>query len=200
MARTVYVTTELTGGGSGLDGIDGNSLVKGDLAFYINKNSTTPKHEGNYMGVLMATTKSSTEESPLTIVPDSNAGDWNWELLDPLMPIKQTTGKTATLDNYGISVIKSTAATVHRLKRPRRGTKKTIVFGSTSVVKIRLSTAAAAYTVKVGSSISVIAFTSRAVMPWVKPTINLVGWSTSSWRVVSLTPWSTNKLKFSSST
>jgi len=40
MARTVYVTTELTGGGSGLDGVNGNVIVAGDMAFYINKTSS----------------------------------------------------------------------------------------------------------------------------------------------------------------
>lgn len=209
MARTVYVTTSLTGGGSGLDGIDGNNILAGDMAFHINRDATTPKREGNYCGVYAATTDADSESAPDIIVPDSNAGSWNWHLLQPLKTIKVTTGKAATLDNYGVSVIRSTAPTVHQLKRPRRGARKIIIFQSTSLVKVRLTTAAAADlaapTVRIGTSGStmcVIAFTSRAaVIPNIaRPQIHLVGASTRLWRVTNLLPWSTNKLKFSSST
>lgn len=203
MARTVYVTTQLTGGGSALDGIDGNDMVKGDVAFYINRDTTTPGHEGNYSGVYMATTDAGSESSPNLITPDDNAGSWNWDLLQPLSVVKNATGKTMTLDNYGVSIIYSTGATVHRLLRPRKGARKTIVFSTTSVVKVRLSTAAEQYTVSLaGANKNVIAFTSRVVnfTSMMRPTIEMVGVSTARWRVLNLVPWSTNKLKFSSST
>ena len=190
MSRTVYVTTELTGGGSALDGVNGNSLVKGDMAFLIQKDTTTPMREGSYFGVLMATTKSSTEESPERILPDSNPGDWNWERLQMLSSVFFTTGKAATLPNYGVQIIRSTAPTVHSMRRPRRGTFKTLVFTTTHLVKVRCSSAAASYNVKCGTSSVVIAHSSRALGGFHR-VIQLVGRSTSRWDIISLSP--TNK-------
>ena len=212
MARTVYVTTELTGGGNALDGIDGINLTKGNVAFYINKDSTGQAGTmGNYCGIYMATTKNAADDVPEIINPDANPGDWNWEKLQPLMTVYHTTGKTAMLPNYGVSVIRTTAPSVHQLRRPRRGSYKKLVFCSTHLIKIRLTTAAAADlatpTVRFGSTMAggstscVVLFSSRQV--WTGATfkvpvqLELVGRTTARWEIMNITK---NALKFSSST
>ena len=150
MARNVYVTTELTGAGSALDGIDSAALVKGDMAFYINKDSTAlAKTMGNFYGVYTVTTSAKSTDVPEVIWPDVNPIANVWEKLQPLIPIFHTTGKAATIPNYGIQVIRTTAPTVHVMRRPRKGAYKKLVFASTQIVKIRLTTQLAANTVKV---------------------------------------------------
>jgi hypothetical protein len=210
MARTVYVTTEITGGGSGLDGIDGSNIVKGDMAFLINPDSTTIGYrQGNYFGVYVATTKNASDDSPEIVNPDANPGDWNWEKMTPLIPVFHTTGKAATLPNYGVSIIRTTAPSVHVLKRPRRGAYKKLIFATTQVIKVRLTTAVAGSlavpTVRfggvgliAGSSVCVIvAPTSKCLLGTVKmPTaIELIGRSTSRWEIMEMSVITTGGIK-----
>ena len=205
MAKTVYVSTERIGGGSAIDGVDGNSLVKGDLNLLIE--STRGAH-----GVYACTTEAQSESSPNVIVPNSNAGSWNWRLLDPLRPVFITTGMTAVLPNHGISIIRTTGNTVHRLAKGRRGYTKTIIWETSATpVWVRLSTAAANYAIRFqnirssGSSKCVIKQTSnqgkRLLMP---PVLHLAAESTSRWHVVGIRTrssfLSTAILAFSSST
>lgn len=215
MARNVYVTTALEGGGSGLDGIDGAALAKGDVAFYINKDSTALAGTmGNYYGVYVATTKNSADSAPEIINPDANPGDWNWEKMMPLLPVYHTTGKAATLPNYGIEVIRTTAPTVHVMRRPRRGSYKKLVFASTQIIKVRLTTAVAAslavptvkigFAKKIGSSCCVIVSSSRC-LAWggalkFPNVIELAGRSTSYWEIVSTVHSTKKNFTFSSST
>ena len=80
---THYRKTSLTGGTVGaLDGINGNSLVSGDVAYVLDVN--------NNFSVYECTTGGAAESAPFIIVPDSNPGSWNWRLHTagggPLMP------------------------------------------------------------------------------------------------------------------
>ena len=78
MALTVYVKTAHTGGGANaLDGIDGNSLVDGDLAFCF--------VSGVLYHYVLDDDSAETENSPEIIAPDANAGDKRWILQD-VMP------------------------------------------------------------------------------------------------------------------
>lgn len=215
MARTVYVTTELQGGGSGLDGINGNSLVKGDMGFYLKKNTTgTAQGHGFLTGVYMASSRGSTvamgsiEDQPNFIAPDSNGADWIWGLTQPLSPVFITTGLTAILPNYGVSIIKTNTNTVHWVRRPRRGVVKKLIFRTTAAVKIRLSTGAAAQTVKISSGVSVIVpptSSYKAPGKGIPPAVELTGRTTAQWELTGLVLPATSlsaarRISFSSTT
>jgi hypothetical protein len=73
MAKTVYFTTGIKGGGSNLDGIDGNNIVKGDAAFVRYTTGTN-----TIFAVYWATTQNLAESAPGIIRPDVNAGSWDW--------------------------------------------------------------------------------------------------------------------------
>lgn len=76
----VYKRTVLTGGTSdALDGIDGNNLFGGELAFV----HTAAKLLYTYQ---LNATSGQSESSPDIIAPDSNAGAKRWELLTPTGP------------------------------------------------------------------------------------------------------------------
>jgi hypothetical protein len=198
MARTVYVTTELTGGGSALDGVNGNVLVAGDLAFHIQNNTTTVTGKaGNLFSLYMATTNNASESSPEIIEPDSNPGDWNWTRLMPLFSVFNTTGMASTMANYGVSIIRTTGATVHVLKRPKKGVYKKIIINTTSLVKIRLSTAVATYGVRIArqgklslasTACVIIAPTSKALLNGFRHpvSIELIGRSTDRWELMGI--------------
>lgn len=211
MARNVYVTTALTGGGLGLDGIDGAGLVKGDLAIFAQKDSTAlPGTFGNFYSLYQATTAAKSSDVPEVIWPDVNPGSFNWEKMSPLMPVYHTTGKTATIPNYGIQVIRTTAPTVHVMRRPRRGAYKKLVFATTNVIKVRLTTAIGAYTVKlgqakkIGSSCCVIISSSRN-MAWggvlkFPNVIELAGRTTGYWEIINTVHTTKKNFTFSSAT
>jgi hypothetical protein len=214
MARTVYITTELQGGGSGLDGINGNSLVKGDMAFYLKKNTTGAVQGHSFLvGTYMASSRGSTvamgstEDQPNFIKPDSNGANWIWGLSQALTPVFYTTGLTAIIPNYGVSIIRTETNTVHWMRRPKRGVIKKIVFLTTAAVKIRLSSGAAAYTVKASSqAVVLVAPTTRLV--WSKlqdgaAAIELVGRTTARWDIINMFAATTSpkgNITFSSST
>jgi hypothetical protein len=212
MARTVYVSTATDGGGSGIDGIDGAAIAKGDVAILIDRNSTSlPGTMGSHFGIYMATTKAAALDSPEVLVPDVNAGSWNWEKQSYLFSVYQTTGKAATLPNYGVTVIRTTATSVHLLRRPRRGSWKKLIFATTSPIKVRLSTSVNAYTVRIarvglitGTSMCVIVGpTSRATMR-IPASLELVGRTTARWELCGVDYPSTGTIKgkcsFSSTT
>lgn len=70
---TVYKKTARTGGGaSALDGIDGNSLVDGSLAFVVETD--------RYLFYEMDADGGAAESDPYVIVPDANPGTKNWVL------------------------------------------------------------------------------------------------------------------------
>ena len=70
----LFIKYALTGGGNdALDGIDGNNIYNGDLAWVIN-------NQTHYFYIL-DNDSGATESSPNTIKPDSNAGDKRWVLL-----------------------------------------------------------------------------------------------------------------------
>lgn len=81
MANTlIYKKTSLTGGGTDdLDGVDGNNLFGGELAFV----HTATKEFYVYQ---LNATSAQGESSPDIISPDENAGDKRWELLTPMSP------------------------------------------------------------------------------------------------------------------
>ena len=74
MAKSVYIKTGLTGGSAttDLDGVDGNKLVDGDVAFVYTG--------GKKYEYLLNATGGAAESSPNVIVPDTNPGTKNWEL------------------------------------------------------------------------------------------------------------------------
>jgi hypothetical protein len=216
MARNVYVTTALTGGGQGLDGLDGAGLVKGDLAIFAQKDSTTlAGTHGTYFAIYYASTHAASENAPGIIVPDVNPGSFNWKAAGRLWSIDHTTGKAATLANNGISIIRTTGASVHILRRPRAGAYKKLIFATTSPVKVRMTTAVAgslaAPTVRIGraglvagSSVCVvIAPTSRALTR-LPASIEFIGRTTARWEITGYENMSTGTVKrnitFSSST
>lgn len=76
-AITIYRRTGLTGGtATDLDGIEGSTLVEGDLAWiYFDTNSVEYKY--NYR---LNATSGASESSPDVIAPDPNAGSKRWIL------------------------------------------------------------------------------------------------------------------------
>lgn len=65
MARTVYITTGITGGGSNLDGIAAAGLNKGDMALvYFSTNVRK-------LAVYWCTTDTAAESAPGKIKPDT---------------------------------------------------------------------------------------------------------------------------------
>ena len=83
MAQVAYIKTGRTGGtATDLDGIDGNSLNAGDIAFVVETNVV-------YF-YWLDSTAAAAENDPLVIVPNANPGTKNWELkavVDPTQAI-----------------------------------------------------------------------------------------------------------------
>ena len=74
MAKTVYVCTGISGGGSNLDGLDGANLSKGDMAFIYFSTDSIRKHS-----VYWLTTQAAAQSLPGCVVPDSNPGSFCWK-------------------------------------------------------------------------------------------------------------------------
>lgn len=206
MARTIYVTTQLTGGGTGsLDGINGNSIVAGDMAIYVSP-STRFNNSYNELSysIYRASTVALSEVVPRVITPDINPGSWNWLMQQPLTLQWITTGLNDNMRNVGQTVIRSSGPTVHRMTRPFAGAEKHIVIQTSHLIKIRLSTEVATYGVKCGTSNCVIINSSRSStmtapiknnMNW----IHLVGRSSARWDIVGMGP-TARSFKFSTTT
>ena len=89
MAIVAYVKTGRTGGtATDLDGIDGNSLNAGDIAFVVETNVI-------YF-YWLDSTAAGAENDPYIIVPDANPGTKNWEL-KAAIDATQTTFKEITI-------------------------------------------------------------------------------------------------------
>lgn len=73
MAKIFGATTLTGGGATALDSIDGNDLADGDAAVVVTDVGTYHYH--------LNATSAATENSPLRIAPDSNAGDKRWHLV-----------------------------------------------------------------------------------------------------------------------
>ena len=114
--------------------------------------------------------------------------------------IEISTGKGGNLTNYGISVINTTALGVFVLAQPTKGTKKTVIWGSTAQAvtptKLRVETGDGTMDVKIRGKIAagaVCVFPSSEAMRQMKarkygmhPAITLIGLSTFQWMVAGL--------------
>ncbi len=101
MAKTVYIKTALTGGGAtALDGIDGDSLLDGDVAFVF--------VSGLHYVYELDDDLDIAESSPTYIRPDTNTGTKDWVLRDVYATagrILQTVATTVVTSTTGSTVI-----------------------------------------------------------------------------------------------
>jgi len=194
MSKTVYIKLGTTDGGANdIDGIDGNSITKNDIVFMLDSTA-------RLSSIYVATTEGASEDSPRIITPDSNSSDWNWCMFSPLTHIRESTGKNSTLLNYGVNIIRSTAKTVHSLRRPRIGCQTHIIFDTSSYVSIRLSTHPGTYGVKLNTTnVSVVKSTQTAITKKRLPYLNIAALSSAKWYTISYGP-TTRSLNFTSST
>lgn len=151
MAKTIYIKTGLTGGdGSDLDGIDGASLVDGDVCFVL----TPPTGNLAYIYVLDDDSGAG-ESSPDVISPDSNAGNKRW-ILQKIFLIDSTAA--------GDMLYYSAANTIARLAA-----------GATTEILVGGGAAPPVWTTATGTGAPVRAGAPTGTGQWTIPTIDLTG-------------------------